>query len=167
LANFQKCATPGEFVSIDESLLLFKGRLSFRQYIPSKRSRFGIKFFMLVECESKLILNIIPYLGRNTSWDAAFSKADFGVGGVAVLSLMKDLFNKYHRLVIDNWFGSPALAQELLRRQTYVLGTVRKSRKSMPKMNPRKLATGAVQTYSTPSCLVERFYTKFRYYDRR
>ena len=34
-------------VSIDEHLLLWKGRLGFKQYIPNKRARFGIKMFSL------------------------------------------------------------------------------------------------------------------------
>ena len=37
-------------ISIDESLLLWKGRLIFKQYLPLKISRFGIKISML--CES-------------------------------------------------------------------------------------------------------------------
>ena len=37
----------GNIVSIDESLVLFKGRLSFQQYIKSKRARFGIKWYQL------------------------------------------------------------------------------------------------------------------------
>ena len=35
--------TPDKNLSIDEQLLLWKGRLGFKQYIPNKRSRFGIK----------------------------------------------------------------------------------------------------------------------------
>ena len=31
---------PGKKLSVDESLVLFKGRLSFKQYIKSKRARF-------------------------------------------------------------------------------------------------------------------------------
>ena len=38
--------TPSCNISIDESLLLWKGRLGFKQYIPLKRARFGIKCFM-------------------------------------------------------------------------------------------------------------------------
>ena len=39
---------------IDESLMLWKGRLAFKQYIPSKRHRFGIKSFELVDCENQI-----------------------------------------------------------------------------------------------------------------
>ena len=36
-------------MSVDESLFIYKERLHFRQYIKSKRSRFGIKIFKLVD----------------------------------------------------------------------------------------------------------------------
>ena len=35
--------TPGRELSVDESLVLFKGGLKFRQFIHTKRARFGIK----------------------------------------------------------------------------------------------------------------------------
>ena len=34
---------PGKELSVDQSLVLFKGRVKFRQYIKTKRARFGIK----------------------------------------------------------------------------------------------------------------------------
>ena len=38
---------PGKSFSMDESLVLFKGRLSFKQYISSSRARCGIKLYQL------------------------------------------------------------------------------------------------------------------------
>ena len=54
---FKRSFYPFQNIVIDESLLLFKGRLSFRQYIPSKRHRFGVKFFVMVDCETGYILD--------------------------------------------------------------------------------------------------------------
>ena len=50
-------------VSIDESLVLFKGRLSFQQYIKSKRARFGIKLYQLSTCNG-IPLDFIVYHGN-------------------------------------------------------------------------------------------------------
>jgi len=36
-----------EMCRLNESLVLFKGRLHFRQYIKAKRARFGIKLYEL------------------------------------------------------------------------------------------------------------------------
>jgi len=47
LKTSKTASYPYEKLCIDESLLLFKGRCYFKQYIPSKRSRFGIKSFVL------------------------------------------------------------------------------------------------------------------------
>ena len=46
--KFSEFYNPKQKLVIDESLVLFKGRLSFKQYIPSKRHRFGQKLFVLV-----------------------------------------------------------------------------------------------------------------------
>jgi len=43
--EFLNILIPGEISSVDGSLLKFKGRLGFRQYMSFKRARFGIKFF--------------------------------------------------------------------------------------------------------------------------
>ena len=47
--RFKHVYIPGRELSVDEELLKWKGRLSFRQYIPSKRARFGIKTFFMWE----------------------------------------------------------------------------------------------------------------------
>ena len=41
-----------------------KGRLGFKQYIPNKRARFGIKMFSLCEV-SGYLWNRFVYLGKN------------------------------------------------------------------------------------------------------
>ena len=47
---------PFKNVSIDESLLLFKGRLCFKHYIPCKRSRFGLKHSLFVTAKQDIFL---------------------------------------------------------------------------------------------------------------
>ena len=53
---------PCEDFSVDESLVLFKGRLFFRQYIKTKRSRFGIKLYELCTYHG-IVLGFIVYHG--------------------------------------------------------------------------------------------------------
>ncbi|KAL3203215.1 hypothetical protein MRX96_042007 [Rhipicephalus microplus] len=45
LEKYRTLYVPERDVSVDESLLLFKGRLSWKQYMPLKRARFGINHF--------------------------------------------------------------------------------------------------------------------------
>ena len=43
LQRFQRAYRPGQNIAVDESLLLWKGKLLFKQYVPTKRARFGFK----------------------------------------------------------------------------------------------------------------------------
>ncbi|CAB3228083.1 unnamed protein product [Arctia plantaginis] len=50
--KFKDLYTPAQHLSLDESLLLWKGRLSWKQCIRSKAARYGIKSFELCEAET-------------------------------------------------------------------------------------------------------------------
>jgi hypothetical protein len=43
--RFRTIYTPDQHIAIDEGMVLWKGRLSFRQYIPNKPDIFGIKLY--------------------------------------------------------------------------------------------------------------------------
>jgi len=49
-------------LSIDESMVLWRGRLSFRQYVKGRRHKFGIKLYALCELTG-LVQNLIVYTG--------------------------------------------------------------------------------------------------------
>ena len=44
--RFQDAYSPKQNLSIDESMMPFHGRVSFKQFIPSKPIRYGIKMYM-------------------------------------------------------------------------------------------------------------------------
>ena len=50
--NCKKNYTQSEFVTIDDMLVAFRGRAPFRQYIPSKPAKFGIKIHAM--CGTKM-----------------------------------------------------------------------------------------------------------------
>lgn len=61
-----RCAavySPGRDLCVDESLVLFKGRLAFKQFIRTKRARFGIKLFELCTCHG-ILLDFMVYHGQ-------------------------------------------------------------------------------------------------------
>jgi len=49
ISRFQALYTLERDVSIDESMVLWHGRLSFRQFIPGKRHKYGVKLYLLCE----------------------------------------------------------------------------------------------------------------------
>ena len=61
--KFNTVYYPFECITVDESLILFKGRLLFKHYIKSKKSRFGIKFYELSTADG-ILLDFILYQGN-------------------------------------------------------------------------------------------------------
>ena len=49
--------SPDRQLAIDETLIKFKGKLHFIQFIPIKPGRFGIKAFALAESKNGYVLN--------------------------------------------------------------------------------------------------------------
>ena len=95
---FQTVYTPGPSVAVDETLLLYKGRLHFRQYLPLKRARFGIKMFCLSE-DSGYVYRFCVYTGKEdpmTSVSAILPAEcrNFGVSEKIVLYLILPLVDK-------------------------------------------------------------------------
>lgn len=81
--------------------MLWKGRLSFKQYLPNKRKRFGIKAFILCDCHTGIILDFIVYTGKGTDIDED-SSDDSGVSAKIVKTLMRPYLNVGHVLYTDN-----------------------------------------------------------------
>lgn len=65
LENIKNAVYPGQHLSIDESMILWRGRLAFRQYISNKRHKYGIKLYELTTHDG-FVLNIIVYTGKGT-----------------------------------------------------------------------------------------------------
>ncbi|XP_040067041.1 piggyBac transposable element-derived protein 4-like [Ixodes scapularis] len=146
---FQTLYTPERDVSVDESLLRFKGRLSWKQYMPLKRARFGVKFFVLCESSSGYIWNMLMYTGKG----AVVGDADMAMGTRVVLSLMSPLLDKGYCVTVDNYYNSPELVEALLERKTDVYGTARSGRKGMPSFDTRQLEKGQTEAYQKSKCL--------------
>ena len=51
IAQFIQAANPGKDVVIDETMIPWRGRLSFRQYIPGKAHKYGVKLYKLCTVE--------------------------------------------------------------------------------------------------------------------
>ena len=64
LARFQSLYNPNHELSIDETMIDFKGRVSFIQYCPLKPTKWGLKAFVLADSETGYICNILPYTGQ-------------------------------------------------------------------------------------------------------
>lgn len=153
---------PERDVSVDESLLLFKGRLSWKQYMPLKRARFGIKSFLLCESSSGYIWNSVIYTGKETNIEISSEEAaTFGMATKVVLKLLEPLLDKGYCVTTDNFYTSPELVDFLLKRSTDIYGTTRATRKDLPPgFAKAKLKKGEMVAFQRGKCLAVQWMDK-------
>ncbi|KAJ2941430.1 hypothetical protein O0L34_g3642 [Tuta absoluta] len=129
--KFAELYTPSRELSLEESLLLWKGRLSWVQCI-SKAARFGIKSYELCEAESGYLLRMLLCAGKHSS---TFEGSMHGCDNATVntiVELMDGYLNVGHLLVIDNWYNQLELTRFLKSHRTDVIGTMCRQRKNVP-----------------------------------
>lgn len=146
--SFQAVYRPGENISIDESLVPWKGRLQFRQCNRNKRARFGVKIYKNCESETGYVYNLSVYAGKDLE-NKTVNKG-IGISGLVVKNLLGDLAGQGRSLFIDNWYSSPLLFKQLVDEKTHVCGTVRENRKYLPKIDARSLNVGDMKVIYTP-----------------
>ncbi|XP_025404973.1 piggyBac transposable element-derived protein 4-like [Sipha flava] len=116
-----------ENLALDESMVLFRGRLVFRQYIKNKRQKYGIKLYMLTE-SSGLVHRIMIYSGQGQDTSNDFTHTEY-----VVVKIMEGLTDCGRSLYMDNYYNSVKLAHILLAKGTYCIGTLCANRKGNPK----------------------------------
>ena len=115
-------------------MIAFKGRLSFRQYLPAKLTKYGIKVWMAADSLNGYVLNFSVYLGSEGE-----NRRIHRLGYDVVMNMAHPFLNKNHHLFFDNFFSSPILLDHLLDQQTYACSTVRCTRKDLPPCAKNKL----------------------------
>ncbi|XP_014483478.1 PREDICTED: piggyBac transposable element-derived protein 4-like isoform X2 [Dinoponera quadriceps] len=159
--SFNAAFQPYQKLCIDDSLFLYKDRLSFKQYIPSERNRFGLKSFILCDCKTGYVQDIIVYAGSSTIPDSEIK--EIGKSGAIVLALLKPYLGKGHTLYVDSFYSSPALFNLLYSKCTNACGTVRKRRRGMPRIDDQ-LKKGEVSFRSSKNLLALKWIDKEEVY---
>jgi hypothetical protein len=123
LARLKACYTPGGSLTVDEQLIPTRGRCNFRQYIPSKPGKYGLKIFWCCDSETAYPLNGEVYFGRQPGASARARDTN------RIRNLVKQLVNPWintgRTITTDNYFTSVELAEDLLGVQTTLVGTIR------------------------------------------
>ena len=115
----------------------------FKQYIPLKSSKYGIKSCELCESSSGYLWSFIICNGKDTVFHTAFISGDTNKTAAIVLSLVEPLLEKGRTLWMDNFYNSPALAQRLKTLKTDCVGTLLPSRTDVPqRVKEKKLKKG-------------------------
>jgi len=118
---------PNQNTSVDEAMVAFRGRLGFRQYLPAKPTKYGVKVWMRADPINGYVNDFQVYIGREER-----AKPETGLATRVVLDLTRHIWNRNHIVNMDNYFTSPDPLDKLLRNGTYGRGTIRPNRKQYP-----------------------------------
>ena len=133
--KYRKLYNVSRRLSVDESMILFKGRHSIKQYNPMKPIKRGYKLWMRADMDG-YITKFDVYQGKVS--DARKSSAEddessnFGLGENVIKEMTDDLLNKNHEVYFDNFFTSVPLMEYLKTNGVNAVGTVRTIRKALP-----------------------------------
>ncbi|XP_039618136.1 piggyBac transposable element-derived protein 4-like [Polypterus senegalus] len=120
---------PGPDVTLDERLLTFRGRCPFRQYMPNKPGKCGIKLWVVCDAQSSYAWDIQVCTGR-AEGKASAAASEKKQSQRIILDMTRDL--RGHNVTCDNVFVSCELGQELLKKQVTLVGTMRRNKQELP-----------------------------------
>jgi hypothetical protein len=118
---------PPKEQTIDEGMIAFKGRLSFKQYLPAKPTKFGIKVWKRASPYNGYCHEFQVYTGKKEG-----QGREDNLGSRVVKDLTRKITDKGHHVYMDNFFSNPTLFEELAKETIYCCGTARGNRKGMP-----------------------------------
>ncbi|XP_060874821.1 piggyBac transposable element-derived protein 4-like [Metopolophium dirhodum] len=151
--NYQNVMEPDEYLAIDESMVPFRGRLKFKQYIPGKAHKYGVKLFKICE-KNGYTHDLQVYAGKN-------QVDGKGLALRVVMELIRPYLNVGRTVVTDNFYTSMPLARELLKNNTHLVGTLRTNRVKLPEVLKTKLKKGQIiGKESTDGVVVAKWHDK-------
>lgn len=117
---------PGPMFVIDESMVPFRGRAKVRQYLPGKAHKYGFKLYKVCT-PSGYTWNFKIHSGSQKPHQ------ELNATESLTIELCEELLDQGATLYADNYYCSVTLAEYLLHKKTYLCGTLKGTRKFLPK----------------------------------
>jgi Transposase IS4 len=125
--SFHRQYQPSRYLTLDESIVAFKGRSAIKQYIPSKPHKWGYKVYCLASDD--YLLSFEVYEGKQNQ------SSEYGSTYDLMLHMTEPYQYQQYILFTDNWFTSPTVANALLQRGIRLCGSVKSNRIGMPSIS--------------------------------
>ena len=124
--RFKAVYNPGREIAVDEAMIKFQGRSSFKQYMPKKPIKRGIKVWVLGDSSNGYFSRLEVYTGKKGN------TVEKNLGSRVVKELTLDFQHRWHRVYFNNFFTSKTLLYDLEQVEIYGIGTARSDRKFFP-----------------------------------
>ena len=151
--NFQHHYIPFQELSVNESMIGYKGRVAFRMYCPKKPSEWGLLMRTAACSHTDYLLNAVLYSGRNVNQnlEEGISKT-----GQAFIGAVSPFANRGHHIYCDRLYSSVALVENLYRNGFHYTGTIQLNRVGIPKKakNVRGMRPGDISAFRRNNVLL-------------
>jgi hypothetical protein len=128
--KFQELYLPNQAISTGELLILWKDRLSFKQYLPLKVSKFEIKTYKLCDASIRHLWSFLLDRGNDTKLHSPLITDDIINTTAIVLKLVETLLKQGQTAWMDNLYNPLSLAKTLeIVHKTDCVGTLKLTRK--------------------------------------
>ncbi|KAK1784272.1 hypothetical protein P4O66_019984, partial [Electrophorus voltai] len=135
---------PHQNIAIDERMVATKARISMKQYIKDKPTKWGYKLFVLADSANGYTWNFSVYEGKARRPSGKGLSFDAVVNLIHVPSL-----GTGYTVYVDNFYTSSMLFRHLHRIGFGACGTIRQNRVGFPKTSandlPKKAARGEMR----------------------
>lgn len=152
--RFKLLFHPSRFLSIDESMVKYKGRSVLKQYMPMKPIKRGFKIWVIACAVTGYCVGLSMYEGAE--------KVDKKISlGERVVNKLTHAFEGLgYCLFFDNFFASITLVRNLLRRKLFACATLRPTRRYFPKnllKADKTLKTGEIDFVTTEDITISKW----------
>lgn len=142
------------FVTVDEMLPNFRGRCSFRVFMPQKPGKYGLKIWACSDARTYYTSHLEIFVGNQNPGPYRLNNSIPAI----VHRSVSHLENSGRNITCDNLFTSVPLAESLLQRKLTIVGTMRKNKAEIPPLfvakNKDRPVPSSMFGFSTTSTLV-------------
>ncbi|XP_041751750.1 piggyBac transposable element-derived protein 4 [Coregonus clupeaformis] len=125
---------PFQNLSIDERMVRSKACNSLKQYIKTKRYKYGFKLYILADSRNGYTCDFNVFMSKNPSTSGKGENYD------AVMNLLNVTYlgTGYH-LYVDNFFTSATLFRDLYEKNIGACGTLRENREGLSRIQENSM----------------------------
>ncbi|KAJ6649681.1 PiggyBac transposable element-derived protein 4 [Pseudolycoriella hygida] len=161
-ANSRKVYKPSDVVTVDESMIPFKGRYCLKQYMPNKPVKWGYKVWCLCDSYTGFVVAFFVYTGKEDS------TKNISLGEKVVTKLVEEAnIERGSLVVMDNFFSSCSLYENLMDRETFACGTVKGTSKGLPSFMRKNLKNDKIMARGEFQFAVKNRTAAVKWMDRK
>ncbi|KAK3786613.1 hypothetical protein RRG08_027571 [Elysia crispata] len=130
LDRFQAAFYPWQNLSLDETVVGWKGRFKYHPFNATKPKKFHIKMFGLCDSTTGYTYNLLRYFGSETAYNPTLDPES--ESAIKVFQTLLAPLSRGHHVFADRYYKTRNLVDYLLRRHFYYNGTIQSNRRLFP-----------------------------------